>query len=82
MDPLADFFQRDRVIAAYEERSGRPVRHYDYYEVFAAIRYSIVSIRTGEASVASGTVEEPDHHDGLIMNGPLLEAMLDRLGAP
>ena len=55
---------------------------YDYYEVFAGIRYSIVSIRTGETSVATGTLPEPDHHDGLIMNGPLLESILDRLGAP
>lgn len=82
MDPLADFFRRDRVVAAYEQRSGRAVRHYDYYEVFAAVRYSIVSIRTGETSVRTGTLPEPDHHDGLIMNGPLLEAMLDRLDAP
>ena len=82
MDPLADFFQRERVIARYEEVSGRKVRHYDYYEVFAALRYAIVSIRTGETSVRTGTLPEPDHHDGLIMNGPLLEAMLDRLGAP
>ncbi len=82
MDPLEDFFPRERVIATYEELSGREVRNYDYYDVFAAIRYSIVSIRTGETSVATGTLPEPDHHDGLIMNGPLLEAMLDRLGAP
>ena len=82
MDPLEDFFPRDRVIATYEALTGRPVQNYDYYEVFAAVRYSIVSIRTGESSVATGTVPEPDHHDGLIMNGPLLEAMLDRLGAP
>ena len=30
----------------------------------------------------TGTIDAPDHHDGLIMNGPLLEAMLDRRGAP
>lgn len=79
-DPLEDFFDRERVIRTYEERSGRTVRSFDYYEVFAALRYAIVSIRTGEASVASGTFEEPEHHDGLIMNGELLSRMLDRLG--
>jgi aminoglycoside phosphotransferase (APT) family kinase protein len=80
MDPMADFFDRERVIATYEECSGRTVRNFDYYEVFAGLRYAIVSIRTGETSVVTGTMEAPDHHDGLIMNGPLLEAMLDRLG--
>jgi len=84
MDPLEDFFPRERCIATYEAASGRTVdpAAYDYYEVFAGLRYAIVSIRTGEASVANGTVEEPDHHDGLIMNGPLLASILDRLGAP
>ena len=82
MDPLEDFFPRERVIATYEQLSGREVQDYDYYEVFAAVRYAIVSIRTGETSVRTGRIAEPDHHDGLIMNGPLLEAMLDRLGAP
>ncbi len=83
MDPLEDFFPRERVHRHL--RGSCPAAqcaNYDYYDVFAAIRYSIVSIRTGETSVATGTLPEPDHHDGLIMNGPLLEAMLDRLGAP
>ncbi len=80
MDPLTDFFDRRRVIATYEECSGHPVRNFDYYEVFAGLRYAIVSIRTGEASVASGTFEAPDHHDGLIMNGELLARALDRVG--
>ena len=78
--PLIEgFFVRDDVIATYEELSGRHVRNYDYYEVFAGLRYAIVSIRAGEASVRNGMREEPDHHDGLIMNAELLDATLDRL---
>jgi aminoglycoside phosphotransferase (APT) family kinase protein len=78
--PLMEgFFERDDVIATYEALTGRPVRDYDYYEVFAGLRYAIVSIRAGEASVRNGMRPAPDHHDGLIMNGELLEAMLDRL---
>lgn len=78
--PLIEgFFVRDDVIATYERLSGRPVRNYDYYEVFAGLRYAIVSIRAGEASVRNGMREPTDHHDDLIMNGRLLEDMLDRL---
>lgn len=77
--PMEGFFDRDDVVASYERLSGRVVANYDYYEVFAAIRYAIVSIRAGEASVRSGMREGPDHHDGLIMNAELLETMLDRL---
>jgi aminoglycoside phosphotransferase (APT) family kinase protein len=79
MPPIEGFFERDDVIATYEELSGRRVYDYDYYEVFAGLRYAIISIRAGEASVRSGMQPAPDHHDGLIMNGALLEAMLDRL---
>jgi aminoglycoside phosphotransferase (APT) family kinase protein len=78
--PLIEgFFERDSVIARYEELSGRPVCDYDYYEVFAGLRYAIVSIRAGEASVRSGMRPAPDHHDGLIMNGELVDALLDRV---
>jgi aminoglycoside phosphotransferase (APT) family kinase protein len=79
MPPIEGFFVRDDVIATYEELAGHPVRNYDYYEVFAGLRYAIVSIRAGAASVRSGMRPAPDHHDGLIMNGELLEAMLDGL---
>jgi aminoglycoside phosphotransferase (APT) family kinase protein len=79
MPPLEGFFRRDDVIATYEALSGEPVRDYDYYEVFAGLRYAIVSIRAGEASVRHGMRPAPDHHDGLIMNGDLLEDLLDRL---
>ncbi len=80
VDPLADFFVRERVVTEYEARTGRPVQNFDYYEVFAGLRYAIVSIRTGETSVAMGTLEAPDHHDGLIMNAEVLERTLDRVG--
>ncbi|MEL7208489.1 MAG: phosphotransferase family protein, partial [Actinomycetota bacterium] len=79
MPPIEGFFVRDDVIAHYERLTGRRVEHYDYYEVFAALRYAIVSIRAGEASVRNGMKPEPDHHDELIMNAHLLEQMLDRL---
>jgi aminoglycoside phosphotransferase (APT) family kinase protein len=81
MPPMAGFFDRDDVIATYEAESGRDVEDdvYDYYEVFAGIRYAIVSIRAGEASVRSGMRPAPDSDDDLIMNGELLDAMLDRL---
>lgn len=76
---MEGYFDRDDVVATYERLSGRTVANYDYYEVFAGIRYAIVSIRAGEASVRSGMRPAPDHHDDLIMNGELLDAMLDRL---
>lgn len=78
--PIEGFLRREDVVAAYEERSGRTVADYDWFEVFAAVRYAIVSIRAGAASVRKGDMPEPEHHDGLIMNAELLDAMLDRLG--
>ncbi len=45
---MTDFMQRDSVIAEYEELTGHTVRNLDWFEVFAALRFAIVSIRTSK----------------------------------
>ena len=74
---MTDFMQRDSVIAEYEELTGHTVRNLDWFEVFAALRFAIVSIRTSKRGIAYGTMEEPDDPDDLIMFRSLLEEMLD-----
>ncbi len=46
MPCLEDFLQRDRVAEIYAEESGREVHDLEWYEMFAAQRFAIVSIRT------------------------------------
>jgi hypothetical protein len=52
------------------------VRNLEWFEVFAALRFAIVSIRTGKRGIAYGTMEAPGDPDDLIMFRNLLEAML------
>ncbi len=74
---MKDFMQRDSIMAEYEELSGQPVRNLEWFEVFAALRFAIVSVRTSTRGIAYGTMEKPDDPDDLIMFRNLLEQMLD-----
>ena len=73
---MTDFMGRDSVIAEYERLSGHEVRNLEWFEVFAALRFAIVSIRTSKRGIAYGTMEAPADPDDLIMFRNLLEAML------
>ncbi len=77
MPGMTDFMQRDAVIAEYEELTGHTVRNLDWFEVFAALRFAIVSIRTTKRGIAYGTQEEPEDPDDVVMFRNLLENMLD-----
>jgi aminoglycoside phosphotransferase (APT) family kinase protein len=77
MPGMKDFLQRSSVVGQYEQLSGHNVRNLDWYEVFAALRFAIVSVRTSTRGIAYGTMERPDDLDDLIMFRGLLEQMLD-----
>ena len=76
MPGLPDFMRRDDMAAAYTEMSGRPVEALEWFEVFAALRFAIVSTRTSLRSITYGQMEMPDDPDDLVMFRPLLEQML------
>ena len=74
---LPDFMRREDMSALYTEMSGRPVEHLEWFEVFAALRFAIVSLRTSARSIAYGQMEQPDDPDDLVMFRDLVEQMLD-----
>jgi len=76
MAGMKDFLQRDSVIAEYESLSGHTVRNLEWFEVYAALRFAIVSVRTSTRGIAYGTMEQPEDLDDLIMFRDLLEQML------
>lgn len=81
MPCLADFLQRERVAEIYRQESGRELHDLDWYEMFAAQRFAIVSIRTTLRSVAYGDAAQPDDLDDVIMFRDLLEEMVERAEA-
>jgi aminoglycoside phosphotransferase (APT) family kinase protein len=81
MPCLEDYLQRDRVAEIYREESGRELHDLEWYEMFAAQRFAIVSIRTTLRGVAYGDQEMPDDLDDVIMFRDLLEEMVERAEA-
>jgi aminoglycoside phosphotransferase (APT) family kinase protein len=74
---IHDFMERSDVASTYESMTGRAVRALEWFEVFAALRFAVVSIRTSTRGIAYGTMEKPDDPDDLVMFRGLLEQMLD-----
>jgi aminoglycoside phosphotransferase (APT) family kinase protein len=81
MPCLEGFLQRDRVAEIYAEESGREVHDLEWFEMFAAQRFAIVSIRTTWRTVAYGDAEPPADLDDVIMFRSLLEEMVERAEA-
>jgi aminoglycoside phosphotransferase (APT) family kinase protein len=76
MPGLPDFMRRDDMAALYEDMSGRSVEALEWFEVFAALRFATVSVRTSSRSIGYGQMPKPDDPDDLIMFRPLLEQMV------
>jgi aminoglycoside phosphotransferase (APT) family kinase protein len=77
MPGIPGFMDRRELIATYEELTGHTVRNLEWYEVFGALRFAIVSIRTSTRGIAYGQMEKPDDPDDLIMFRGMQERMVD-----
>ena len=73
---LPDFMDREAVVATYEDLSGKPVQHFDWYYAFAALRFGIVTIRTTMRGVAYDQAEPPATPNDAISNRALIERVL------
>lgn len=73
---LPDFMLPDDVVRAYEQAAGRVLDDLGWYQLFAAARFAILSIRTGLRSIAYGEAARPDDPDDLFMSRCLFERML------
>ena len=77
MPGLPDMFRRDDVARQYEELSGHRAADLEYYEMFAALRFAIVSLRTSARAIAYGDMEQPADREDMVMHRDLMDAMLD-----
>jgi aminoglycoside phosphotransferase (APT) family kinase protein len=76
MPGLPDFLGRADVIAIYEELTGRKLQNMQWFEVLAATRMAIITIRTTMRTVTFGQAEPPENPDDVINFRPALERML------
>ena len=73
---IPGFMDRADIIATYEQLTGHTVHALEWFEVLAALRFAIVSVRTSTRGIAYGQMEQPDDPDDLIMFRGLQEKML------
>ena len=77
MPGLPDLMERDRMVGFYEELTGHRVYDLEFYDVYAALRFAIISLRTSGRGAAEGDLPPAEDPADLIMFRPELEAMLD-----
>jgi len=73
---IPGFMDRADIVATYEQLTGHTVHALEWFEVLAALRFAIVSVRTSTRGIAYGQMEKPDDPDDLIMFRGLQEKML------
>ena len=74
---LPGFPSREETVARYEELIGREVKHLEYYEIFAAFRFSIIMVRVAQLIMSFGLLPKDSGFD---VDNPctrLLAEMLD-----
>ena len=76
LEGLPEFLRPDDVWTTYESMTGYTPRDLDFFTVYAAVRYAIVSVRTTKRGVHFGQSEMPGDPDDLIMHRKGLEALL------
>jgi aminoglycoside phosphotransferase (APT) family kinase protein len=73
---LPDFLSRRAVIDVYQELSGTKLRDMEWFEVLAATRMAVITIRTSMRTIVFGQAEQPADPDDVIGFRAVLERML------
>jgi aminoglycoside phosphotransferase (APT) family kinase protein len=75
---MPGFLTPDRVVAAYEQRTGRTIRDLEWYLVYAELRQALTSIRVSGRAVHFGEREPPADLQDLIQDRAHLEEIANR----
>jgi aminoglycoside phosphotransferase (APT) family kinase protein len=73
---MPGFLRAEDVAGTYEELSGHTPRDLEWFEVYSALQFAIVFLRTGQRSVHFGEREAPVNADELIMNATTLRSLI------
>lgn len=71
-----DFLTADGVLADYQAAGGEHIEDFHWYEVFAAMRFAAIYIRTTKRQIAYGEQEAPANPEDMIMHRDLLRQMI------
>lgn len=78
---MPDFLRADDVRATYAELTGVEVGELTWHQLHAAVQWGCVFLRTSARQIHFGEIERPDDPEAVFHHRPLLERMLDEVGA-
>ncbi|TWG97096.1 aminoglycoside phosphotransferase (APT) family kinase protein [Nocardioides sp. J9] len=78
---MPDFLRPEDVVATYEELSGHQVGDLTWCVVHAAVSWGCVFLRTSARQIHFGEIERPEDPEAVFHHRPLLERLLDQVGA-
>jgi len=81
MPGMAHFLREEDVVAAYEARTGVTLGPLEWFHVYNGLQWCIVFMRTGARQIHFGEIERPAAVEDLFHCRPLVESILDEVGA-
>jgi aminoglycoside phosphotransferase (APT) family kinase protein len=81
MPGMPHFLHEDDLKAEYERITGTQLGDLQWYHVYNGVQWCIVFMRTGARQIHFGEIERPDDVESLFHCKPLVERLLDEVGA-
>ncbi len=81
MPGMPDFLREDDLVASYREITGIDLGDLSWYHVYNGMLWCIVFMRTGARQIHFGEIEKPDEVEALFHCRPLVERILEEVGA-
>jgi aminoglycoside phosphotransferase (APT) family kinase protein len=81
MPGMPEFLREEDVRSTYAELTGVELGDLDWFQVYDAIQWGIVFMRTGARQIRFGEIEPTDDVESLMHHRQLFEQVLDEVGA-
>jgi len=81
MPGMPHFMREEDVRATYASETGKELGDLTWYHLYNGVLWCIVFMRTGVRSIHFGEVEKPDDVESLFHCKPLIERLLEKVGA-
>lgn len=81
MPGMPDFMREEDVRATYADESGKELGDLTWYHLYNGVQWCVVFMRTGVRSIHFGEIEKPEDVETLFHCKPLIERLLQKVGA-
>ncbi|MCL2541680.1 MAG: phosphotransferase family protein [Nocardioidaceae bacterium] len=78
---MPDFLDEESVRASYERAGGAPLGDLTWFHLYNGVIWCVVFMRTGVRQIHFGEIERPEDIEGLFHCKPLIEQLLQEVGA-